>query len=105
MTQEAQKVKPGQKVEEQQRIKLKLSALGITMAMIDVRFGLAEGCARTTLREPNLRGERAIAAMLNTHAHLLWPSRYRPNGERRRPLDYSRVPTFEQRRNGEGMRA
>lgn len=104
MTQAAPKVKPGHLVEEQQRIKLKLETLGFTLAMIDARYGLIDGCARNTMREPNLRGERAIAAMLNTHPHLLWPSRYRPNGERRRPLDYTSFPTREQRRNAEGAR-
>jgi Ner family transcriptional regulator len=51
------------------------------------------------MREPNAKGERAIAAALGTMPHLLWRSRYRPSGQRRSPQNWTRVPTLVQRRN------
>jgi Ner family transcriptional regulator len=86
-------------VVEQQRVKNKLNLNGVILAEIDRDYGLPDGTARNTLREPHERGERAIAAVLNTYPHLLWPSRYRPSGQRRKPQDWNRVPTMAQRRN------
>lgn len=93
------------RVKEQAAIKTRLMTAGITTALIDREHGLADGTCRNTLREPNTRGERAIAAALKTHPHLLWPSRYTPNGQRREPQNYNRVPTLAQRRNGGGKLA
>lgn len=87
------------KVKEQSAIKAKLLMAGITLADIDRTYGLSDGTARNTMREPNVRGERAIAAALDTKPHLLWPTRYRPSGQRRSPQDWTRVPTLKQRRN------
>jgi Ner family transcriptional regulator len=89
-------------VAERQRIEIRLDALGITMASIDEEYNLSGGAARNAMREPNAGAERAIAAKLNTHPHLLWPSRYRPNGERLKPQDWTRVPTMQQRRKEAG---
>jgi Ner family transcriptional regulator len=86
-------------VKEQSRIKAKLLEAGVTLAEIDRSYQLSNGTARNTMREPNARGERAIAAVLGTKPHLLWPSRYRPSGQRRSPQNWTRVPTLEQRRN------
>lgn len=86
-------------VKEQSRIKAKLLIAGITLADIDRRYGLSNGTARNTMREPNAKGERAIAAALGTRPHHLWPTRYRPSGQRRSPQNWTRVPTLEQRRN------
>jgi len=86
-------------VKEQSRIKAKLLMAGITLADIDRTYHLSSGTARNTMREPNTKGERAIAAALGTRPHLLWPSRYRPSGQRRSPQNWTRVPTLEQRRN------
>ena len=88
-------------VKEQSRIKARLLVAGITLADIDRQYGLSDGTARNTMREPNTRGERAIAAALGTRPHLLWPTRYRPSGQRRSPQDWTRVPTLKQRRNVE----
>lgn len=96
------KPSPDKLIEERERIQNRLDRAGIVLAMIDRDFNLSDGAARNAMREPNARAERAIAAVLNTHPHLLWPSRYRPNGERRKPQDWTRVPTMEQRRNGMG---
>lgn len=87
------------KVKEQSAIKARLLMAGITLAEIDRTYGLSDGTARNTMREPNVRGERAIAAVLGTQPHLLWRTRYRPSGQRRSPQDWTRVPTLKQRRN------
>jgi Ner family transcriptional regulator len=86
-------------VKEQSRIKAKLLEAGVTLAEIDRSYQLSNGTARNTMREPNARGERAIAAALGTRPHLLWPTRYRATGQRRSPQNWTRVPTLEQRRN------
>lgn len=86
-------------VKEQSRIKAKLLMAGITLADIDRTYRLSNGTARNTMREPNAKGEHAIAAALGTRPHLLWPTRYRPSGQRRSPQNWTRVPTLEQRRN------
>jgi Ner family transcriptional regulator len=87
------------RVKEQSRIKAKLLEAGITLADIDRTYGLTSGAARNAMREPNQKGERAIAAALGTRPHLLWPTRYRPSGQRRSPQEWTRVPTLKQRRN------
>lgn len=86
------------RVKEQGAIKARLLMAGITLSDIDRMYGLTRGAAGNALREPNQKGERAIAAALKTKPHLLWPSRYRPCGERRRPQIWSRVPTLKERR-------
>ncbi len=95
---------PDPRIAEQAAIKAKLLEAGLPLAEIDRRFGLPSGTARNTLREPHPRGERAIAAALGSRPHLLWPTRYRPSGQRRQPQDYSRPPTMKQRRNGMAAR-
>lgn len=87
------------RVKEQTRIKTKLFEAALTLSDIDRTYQLPRCTAGNTLREPNERGERAIAAALGTKPHLLWPTRYRPSGQRRSPQDWSRVPTLAQRRN------
>ncbi len=101
MNQIVRSAKPDPRVEEQVAIKGKLLAAGLTLADIDRRYRLPSGTARNTLREPNPKGERAIAAALGTKPHLLWRTRYRPSGQRRSPQDWSRVPTLAQRRNAQ----
>ncbi len=93
------------KVEEMAAIKNKLLLAGLSLLGIDRHFDLPRGTAGTTLREPNAAGERAIAAALGTKAHLLWPSRYRPSGQRRSPQppeNYRRPPTMRQRQKTAG---
>lgn len=87
-------------VAEQAAIKAAMLSAGITLAMIDKDNGFADGTARNAMREPNAKGERAIAAALSKPAHHLWPSRYDQGGTRREPQNYERVPTYSQRRNG-----
>lgn len=71
--------------EEVARIKSRLIVAGLTLTQIDKRFGLPAGTAGNSIHEPNVAGERAIAAALGTRPHLLWFSRYSPSGERRHP--------------------
>ena len=89
---------PDARVAEQARIKAKLLEAGLPLAEVDRRYGLVSGTARTTLREPSVRGERAIAAALGARPHLLWKSRYRSNGQRRKPQNWTPTPTMAQRR-------
>ena len=98
MDQIVAKDNPDRRIAEQAMIKARLLKAGLPLAEIDRRFGLPSGTARNTLREPNPRGERAIASALGARPHLLWKSRYRPNGLRRSPQDWSRPPTMAQRR-------
>ncbi|MAW89368.1 MAG: hypothetical protein CMJ42_22845 [Phyllobacteriaceae bacterium] len=93
------------RVAEQAAIKARLLQAGLTLAEIDRRFGLKPGTARNSLREPNLKGERAIAAALGTKPHLLWKTRYRPSGQRRSPQDRTRVPTMAQRQKFAGAQS
>lgn len=90
--------------EELARIKHLLLMNGLTLSSVDAQFKLARGTAGTALREPNIAGERAIAAALRSKPHLLWPSRYFADGRRLKPQpadNYERLiqrrPTIESR--------
>ncbi len=89
-------------IERASKIKDALFVRGITLSDVDRRFGLTDGTARTTLREPNSRGEEALAAALACEPHQLWPERYHASGQRLSPQpseNYRRPPTMAQRRN------
>jgi Ner family transcriptional regulator len=73
------------RLEEVARIKGRLIIAKITLAQIDKDYSLPAGTAGNAVHEPHLAGERAIAAALKTRPHLLWRSRYFPDGERRAP--------------------
>lgn len=88
------------KIREITTIKSKLYAVGITLLQIDRDYELPRGTAGTTLREPNVKGERAIAAALGTKPELLWRSRYHASGLRKSPQpreNYVRPTTMAQR--------
>jgi Ner family transcriptional regulator len=104
MDQNGPKVKTDPRVQENARISVRLKEAGYTLEMVAELHALTSALVRYTMRAPNPKGERAIAAVLKTHPHLLWPSRYRPNGERRKPQDWTKLPTFEQRRKSDGGR-
>lgn len=72
-------------LEEVARVKRLLILKKLTLTKIDEVYGLPAGTASNTLKEPHLAGERAIAAALKTRPHLLWFSRYYPDGTRRSP--------------------
>ncbi len=73
------------RLEEIARIKSKLLVAKIKLAEIDKQYGLPGGTAGNALYEPHVAGERAIAAALKSRPHLLWLSRYTPDGIRRSP--------------------
>lgn len=52
------------KINEQSAIKARLLEAAITLADIDRKYGLLDGTARNTMREPNTQGECAIAPAL-----------------------------------------
>jgi len=84
------------------KIKEALFIRGISLAEIDRTYSLPAGTARTTLREPNARGEAAISDALAVEPRDLWPERYEPSGHRKEPQpreNYRRPPTMAQRRN------
>lgn len=86
---------------EVRRLKDKLFEAGITLRDIDRIYNLPTGIAGRTLVEPNIKGERAIAAALKTRPHLLWSSRYHADGRRKSPQpseNYERLPTMKDRR-------
>ncbi len=73
------------RLEEANRVKNRLTLAGFSLLEVDRQYGLPRGTAGTTLREPNLAGERAIAAILKSRPHLLWRSRYHSDGRRKTP--------------------
>lgn len=82
------------------KIKARLERAGFSLRDVDRDYGLAKNCASKTLQEPNLAGERAIAAALKTHPHLLWRERYYADGRRKDPQpaeNYLRPPTRKER--------
>lgn len=86
------------RITEAAKIKDRLYRAGYRLLEIDRLYGLPRGTAGDALRNPNEKGERAIAAALGTKPHLLWRSRYHASGQRRPRQDYSRPPTMAQRR-------
>lgn len=88
------------RLDEANRVRARLVELGYSLLDIDRKYGLARGTCGTTLREPNVRGEWAIAKILQTRPHLLWPSRYHQNGTRKSPqpaVNYRRWTKRERR--------
>lgn len=90
------------KITEISAIKSRLFAAGKPLLQVDRDYHLPRGTAGTTLREPNLKGERAIAAALGTRPELLWRTRYHASGLRKSPQpreNYERPATMAQRQN------
>lgn len=85
------------------KIRETLFVRGITFADIDRRYGLPDGTARTTLREPNAKGEAALCDALAYEPQQLWPERYDASGHRLKPQPLAskdaRPATMRQRRN------
>jgi len=73
------------RLKEVARIRELLTLAQITLTAIDKTYGLPAGTAGNAVHEPHVAGERAIAAALRTHPHLLWPSRYLADGRRLSP--------------------
>ena len=69
---------PAQKIRESIREK------GISQAALARSAGLTESAVRTAICDPyQPRAEAAVAKLLGVPAHLIWPSRYFPDGRRR----------------------
>lgn len=73
------------RLEEVGRIRNRLTVAKLTLTEIDKAYNLPAGTAGNAVHEPHLAGERAIAAALKTRPHLLWRTRYRPDGQRITP--------------------
>ena len=56
-----------------------------SLAAVARRAGMADAALRVALVLPRAEAERAIATALDVHPMVIWPSRYLPNGERKRP--------------------
>lgn len=83
-----------------EQIKLRLKLAGYPyLRDIDRAFRLPRCTASTTLREPNLKGEKAIAKALGVAPATLWPERYdAASGQRLKPQpDYERPLPKSQR--------
>lgn len=83
------------------KIKEALYVRGLTFADIDRAYDLPEGTARTTIREPNAKGEAALSDALAFEPRTMWPERYDACGHRLEPQppeNYRRPPTLRQRR-------
>jgi len=86
-------------------IRARLKTNGFTLTEVDRTYDLPKGTAHDALRNPNLKGERAIAAALGTRPELLWRDRYHASGQRRSVLDYTRPPTIKERQKRSGALA
>ena len=73
------------RLKEVAKIRERLTIAKLTLTDIDRRYGLPSGTAGNAVHEPHIAGERAIAAALRSRPHLLWPSRYFGNGQRKSP--------------------
>ena len=93
-------------IRQAQNIKAQLAMKGWTLSAIDREYNLPGGTAGDTLRNPNRRGEEAIAAALDVQPQSLWSLRYRrTTGQRLSPQpsqNYERPPTILQRRKVQG---
>lgn len=85
------------------KIKEALFVRGLSFADVDRKYELPAKTAYTTLREPNQRGEEALAETLALEPKELWPERYdAASGQRFSPQpsnNYRRPSTMRQRRN------
>lgn len=84
------------------KIKADLFTAGYVLLDVDRAHGLPTGSASKALREPNPRGEAAIAAALAVAPHTLWPERYDASGQRLSPqplANYRRpLPRWQRRK-------
>lgn len=92
---------PEDDIAEVASIKGKLILKGLSLSDVDRLYSLPRGTAGTALREPNIKGERAIAAALGTKPHLLWRRRYHASGLRKSPQPPENYERLLQRRRGQ----
>lgn len=78
-------------------IKASVRKKGMTLADVARDAGLKSASLRLALTLPRAEAEQAIAAVLDVHPKTIWPSRYHPSGERKRPQpvdNYRHQPRF-----------
>lgn len=83
------------------KIKSDLYKVGFSLNEVDRRFNLPRNSVSKCLAVPIAAAEKAIAEVLATPAHVLFPERYESGGQRKTPQppeNYSRPPTMAQRR-------
>lgn len=68
-----------------EQIKAMIRMRGLTLAELEARAGLTRGACAHAIRRPQQQAEAAIAALLQIPPQNIWPSRYHPNGRRKRP--------------------
>ncbi|QHL90687.1 transcriptional regulator [Sphingomonas changnyeongensis] len=66
-------------------IKAAVRKRGTSLAMIGRRAGISRQAMANALAMPSERPEQLIAAAIGVEAHQIWPSRYNPDGSRKRP--------------------
>ena len=52
---------------------------------LDKRAKLTIGATQATINAPHKAGEKAISAAIGVEPKIIWPSRYHPDGKRKRP--------------------
>jgi Ner family transcriptional regulator len=80
-----------------------LEKKGLSLADVDRKHRLPVGSCSAALRFPHRRGEAALAEELGISAQHLWPTRYHPDGSRKRPqpaANYRRRPRRGHRQKG-----
>jgi len=78
-------------------IKAEVRKRGMTLAEIGRLNGLSRQTMAHALVQPSAAAERVIADAIGIAAHHIWPSRYHPDGSRKRPqppVNYHRMPRF-----------
>ena len=78
-------------------IKAAVRKQGVTLAQLGRPHGLTRQAMANALIKPSAQAEAVIAEAIGTQAHLIWPSRYNSDGQRKRPQppsNYTRRPRF-----------
>jgi Ner family transcriptional regulator len=78
-------------------IKAAVRKRGITLAQIGRPYGLTRQAMANALTMPSAQAEALIAEAIGVSPHVIWPSRYNSDGQRKRPQppsNYTRRPRF-----------
>lgn len=78
-------------------IKAAVRKTGVSLAEIARRANMPGNALRLALTLPRAEAERVIAAALDVHPMVIWPSRYQLDGHRKRPQpvdNYRAEPRF-----------
>ena len=66
-----------------EKIKEAIYERGMSMEGLALLNGVSNSACRRALRRSSPAGERLIAELIGVPCHLIWPSRYRPDGSPR----------------------